>query len=411
MNSPPALAPFPLDQADLCVKCGLCLPHCPTYTLSRHEGESPRGRISLMQGLASGALPASDALQAHLDNCLGCRACESVCPAKVPYGRLIDAGRAQLAALQPQRARQVRAIATLLTRARWRSALRTLLWMYTRSGLQAIVRRVGLLGRGRLARLESLVPAPVELPADVPTPEAPRSRAQLFGGCVGSVLDQATLNATRQVCARLGIDLEEPESQDCCGALHQHGGLPADAQRQVARNLDAFPGTAPVAWCASGCGATLREYGQLSADPRAQAFARRATDIHALLNRQWPMDLVPRPLAARALLYLPCTQRHVTGGVDQIHTLLSRIPQLQLETIGTQGCCGAAGSHVVTHPQTADRLLDEVLDQIAARSPDLVLTSNIGCALHLGGGLRRRGLNPPVLHPVQLLARQLAVPA
>src|SRR5215475_8968771 len=87
---------FPLADADKCVKCALCLPHCPTYRVSKDEGESPRGRIALMQGMATGALELTPALSRHLDQCLACRACEAVCPAEVPYGKLIDAGRAEL---------------------------------------------------------------------------------------------------------------------------------------------------------------------------------------------------------------------------------------------------------------------------------------------------------------------------
>jgi glycolate oxidase iron-sulfur subunit len=92
-----------LDAADLCVKCGLCLPHCPTYGETRHEADSPRGRIALLQGLASDAITQTTTLEAHLDGCLSCRACERVCPAKVPYGQIIDAGRALLGENRPGR--------------------------------------------------------------------------------------------------------------------------------------------------------------------------------------------------------------------------------------------------------------------------------------------------------------------
>lgn len=410
MASHPAAAPFPLAAADLCVKCGLCLPHCPTYGQTRHEGDSPRGRISLMQGLATGAISKSASLEAHLDGCLGCRACEKVCPAEVPYGALIDAGRAQLADRSPpSRTRFTRLIGRVLTHHRWRNLLRWQLWLYQRSGLQRVIRGFHLLGRGRLARLESFLPDGLQMRAQpgMVMPTAPA--VQLFSGCVGDIVDQATLNAARLLCARLGLQVEEPAGQTCCGALYQHAGLPDAAQRLAERNIEAFPGDAPVMYCASGCGATLREYASLSRDPRATAFQNRVEDVHAVLARHWPAGLTPRPLAAHALLHLPCSQRNVVGGVDTIGQLLQRIPQLRISPLDASGtCCGAAGSYFVTQPQMADALLTSKLDRIAALKPDYILSSNIGCALHLVGGLRRHGLKVAVMHPVQLLAQQLA---
>lgn len=409
MTLPSAAAPFPLDQADLCVKCGLCLPHCPTYAVTAHEGDSPRGRIALMQGLATGVLSdTSIGLQAHLDGCLGCRSCEKVCPAQVPYGELIDAGRVLLARRQPQRLTATRMLGAWLTRPALLRIARLALLLYTRSGLQAAARRLGLFGSGRLARLEATLPARIERRQPTETPEPSCASVQLFSGCVSSVVDQATLNATRRLCARLGIALEEPSSQTCCGALHQHAGLVDQAQALLQRNLNAFGGEANIAWCASGCGATLDEYGKLSTDPRAARFAARARDIHEVVAQHWPADLRLQALPARALLHLPCTQRNVTGGAQTIVNLLRRIPQLQIESLDDGGCCGAAGSYFVTQPAMADRLLAARLDRIAALAPDLILSSNIGCGLHLAGGLRRRGLKVAVLHPVQLLERQAA---
>lgn len=399
-------ARFPLEQADLCVKCGLCLPHCPTYQLTRHEGDSPRGRISLMQGLASGMLTDGLVLERHLDGCLGCRACEKVCPAKVPYGELIDAGRAELARLRPERTRLTRLMGRLLGSRPALGLLRTGLRLYQVLGLQALLRRFHLLGAGRLARLESLLPERLQ------APRHPASGgtipAQLFAGCVGSAVDQATLNAMREVLARCGVALTEPARQTCCGALQQHNGLPDQARGQVLRNLEAFAGSAPVIFAASGCGATLLEYARLSPDPRAADFVRRVRDPQAFVALHWPADLRLQPLAARVLLHLPCSQRNVVGGGEHIPALLRRIPGLEITALDeTQRCCGAAGSYFITEPDTADALLERKLDAVAAQKPDYIVSSNIGCSLHLAGGLRRRGLRVPVVHPLQLLAQQL----
>ena len=142
---------FPLAKADQCVKCGICLPHCPTYRVTQNEADSPRGRIMLMQGLATGMLGAEPALQAHLDGCLTCRACEAVCPAEVPYGELIDSVREVLQEIQPTRNRVARLMARVLVNKSMLFLTAALLWLYQRLGIQWLVRKTRVLGRGSLA--------------------------------------------------------------------------------------------------------------------------------------------------------------------------------------------------------------------------------------------------------------------
>lgn len=405
MSDTQAAPRFPMAQADLCVKCGLCLPHCPTYQETRDEADSPRGRIAMMQGLAGGVVPYTAKLQAHLDGCLGCRSCERVCPAKVPYGELIDAGRAMLVA-HGGSPRLVRWLAPWLVSRRRRRVARSLLLAYQRCGLQRLA--AWLLRGTRLARWESLLPRPearIAIDAASPTPSG---RVQLFAGCVGEIADTTTLSAIRDLFAHCGLAVETPAAQTCCGALHQHAGLPDAARTLAARNLAAFAGDAPIAYAASGCGATLKEYGLLAAgDPDGAAFARRVRDPHRLLLERWPQDLALRRLDARIAVHLPCTQRNVTGDGEAVTALLRKIPGAHVEPLDLQhNCCGAAGTYFVSQPAMADRLLAHKLDAIAAARPDFVVSSNIGCSLHLAAGLRRRGLNVPLLHPLALLARQ-----
>lgn len=407
--APPDASTFPFEQADLCVKCGLCLPHCPTYGESHHEGDSPRGRIALMQGLASGALMVSPALEAHLDGCLGCRACERVCPAKVPYGLLIDEGRALLARQQPARTRMTRIAGALLSSSLGLHLLALGLWLYRRTGLQWLLRRSGLLGHGRLARLESLVPE-CSRHSTAPVPVAGGAkRVSLFTGCVGRLLDDETFAAARVLFARLGVRVDTPAGQTCCGAIHQHGGLPEAAAISADRNIRAFDQSDRVVHCASGCGATLVDYARLSEDPGAAALVDKLDDVCAALLRHWSADLRLRPLPARVAVHLPCTQRNVLGGDEAILALLRKIPDIELVTLDeTQRCCGAAGMHFVSHPEAADQLLEPKLRNAGRLAPSYIVSSNIGCTLHLAGGLRRRGMPAPeILHPVALLARQL----
>jgi glycolate oxidase iron-sulfur subunit len=404
-SSPPA--PFPLGDADLCVKCGLCLPHCPTYLQSQNEADSPRGRIALMQGLASGIIPPGPTLEAHLDGCLSCRACEAVCPAKVPYGRLMDAGRELLQRKNPQRGGPTRFIGYWLTRPAARNLAARLLWLYQRLGLQWLLRRSGLLGRGRLARLDSLLPR-IHLPSSMRSPETGAAvEVSLFTGCMGELADHQTLSDALSVLARLGIATSVPSTQGCCGALHQHAGMRKQAAQLAHKNLAAFGGDSVILSSASGCGATLMEYPELLGQ-NGGAFSGRVQDLSSFLLSRWPRDLPLKPLKARIAIHTPCTLKNVMKQADAVHALLQKIPGVTLMTLDAgERCCGAAGSYFITQPEMADRLLEEKLEAARRLAPDLIVSGNIGCSLHLAAGLRRAGLSVELLHPVSLMKRQL----
>jgi len=401
---------FPMKEADLCVKCGLCLPHCPTYAMTRHEGDSPRGRIALMQGLATGMLSPTPKLAEHLDGCLSCRACEPVCPAKVPYGRLTDAGRAMLNTTVPQRPRLSHALGLVLTQRLPRQLLMLLGWLYQRSGLQRLLRARRLLGHGRLARLESLLPQlPLRPFASYTAAKSGGAAVALFTGCVSEMADADTLRATQRLLDRLGIAAAIPSSQTCCGALYQHAGLQDRAAACARRNADAFRGSGTVLGTASGCTATLLDAQQLIGDEGA-ALRDATRDIHDFLLERWDDSLRLEPLPLRVAVHTPCTLRNVIGGSGKVTALLRKIPQIELvELDASQSCCGAAGSYFLSQPEMADRLLSSKLESAERLAPQIIVSSNIGCSLHLAAGLRRRGtMAPELLHPVQLLVRQLA---
>lgn len=384
---PPA---FPFAAADQCVKCGLCLPHCPSYGVSAHEGDSPRGRIALMQGLASGQLAASPRLRAHLDGCLGCRACETVCPAQVPYGQIIDAGRALVAAQHD--GWRARLIGALLGRPGLRRLLRGLLAIYQRLPWRSLI--------ARRVRLISLLP-PRPQTRQPPRSAVPGSHpVQLFTGCTGELFDAQTLHDARALLRACGAVIEH-ESRHCCGALHTHAGLARRGAALMAQAQAAHPGQTPILSFATGCGAQLRE-------SRTPEFAARVQDIHHWLITHWPATARLRPLPQRVAVHRPCSHQHMLGGADEVAQLLRRIPQIEVVDLDPAGrCCGAAGHHLLAHPQIADAHLPHKLAQVRERSPDLIVSSNVGCALHLAGALRRAGLSQPrVLHPVSLLWAQ-----
>ncbi|NCT67692.1 MAG: (Fe-S)-binding protein [Rhodanobacteraceae bacterium] len=397
----PAVDPRLLALADQCVMCGLCLPHCPTYRIAGIEAESPRGRIALARALASGTLAPSAAALTHLDQCLACLSCQKVCPSQVQYEEILVRSRAATAPLRPAPTRLQRLLrdpvrltrlarlAARLRSGRWLPRLAR--WLPPDSHLR------------RLAAAQPQPPRPLRLPHLRAAP-APRGTVALFRGCVASVHDRDTHAAARYLLTALGYAVVESAPAQCCGALPRHLGDIDAAARHAAATRAALQasGAEVVLVSASGCYGDLKE--QVLADGTP-----RVVDIHAFLAADPQFAALRfRPLRARAALHLPCTQVNVVGDTAAIGRLLARIPELTVLPLPEQPrCCGAAGSYFLEHAQIAERLREEKLDQAAALAPDLLLTTNIGCRLHLGNGLRQRDAAVPVRHPLALLAQQL----
>lgn len=398
--------------------CGLCLPHCPTYELTRDEGDSPRGRLALMRGLDQGALPVNDKLLGHLDRCLECRACEAMCPSEVPFARLMDAARARVEPERP-RSRHSRRLLQLgrglLTHPKRLRSTAALLRLYQRSGMQTLVRASGVLRLLGLKRLDGLLP-PLSRPLARHRHRATgteRGSVALFSGCVSAVADVATQVATVQVLNALGYRVEIPPGQTCCGALLQHQGEPAGAADLAGANLAAFdPGTVDaIIATASGCSAHLAEYDRLygGTEPRAQTFTDKVQDITEFLATKSPLQtLALRPLPQTVAVHDPCTLRNGLRQHRNVYRLLEQIPALHTVPLSDTGrCCGAAGSFFLTQPQTANALRDAHIETLRGLNVRTLVSANVGCALHLAAGIRDAGLDIEVIHPVTLLARQM----
>ncbi|MGD2076455.1 MAG: (Fe-S)-binding protein [Gammaproteobacteria bacterium] len=398
-----------LSATDRCVKCGLCLPHCPTFTLSGIEADSPRGRISLMQAIDSPDVKWSPGLFRYLDRCLECRACEAMCPSKVPFGRLMDSARLRMEPHRrrplPRRWLRAAGMAMVTSPARLRG-LGALLHLHRRLGLHRLAADVPGIPRS-LKRLNRMLPAQASTKRPrSPTGAAPRGPVDLFLGCIANVLDRRTRDASQRLLEALGYRVNIPAGQVCCGALHQHGGDPARAKRLAAQNRSAFGDSdGPVLVTASGCAAQLSEYGALYGET---ALGRRVVDITHFLLTEGQGELHFDPLPRTVAVHLPCTHRNVLRQGQDVLAVLTWIPELTALPVNPRGgCCGAAGSYMLTEPEVADQLRDQVVDRIAASGASMLVTTNIGCALHLQAGLRERGIDIDVVHPVVLLERQL----
>lgn len=378
-------------KADQCVKCGLCLPHCPTYRLFQDENESPRGRIALMQALANQQIRADDKLGQHLAHCLGCRNCERVCPSGVDYGYLLDHGRQLLNQKFPVSGLKKYLNQTGLKLTQNKNAQRLLqsgLYYYQQSGLQTLLRVSGILKLLRINRFDSLIPTMQRYRAFKPNyPGDARTKGKLglFVGCTGNLFDQSTLQKTIRLLQRLGYDVVAPQQQTCCGALHQHQGQIESASTLAMQNIRAFAGLDTIVYIASGCGAQLHEYSSLpwpdqGSSEQATFFAKNVKEITAFLSDEDLTSFQFKPLAKRVAIHTPCSMRNGLRQTDASMAVLKHIPELKMESIPAEtGCCGAAGSYMISQAKLASVIRQTTLGAINHLHVDIVSTTNIGC--------------------------------
>ena len=408
-----ALPGTPLAHAraglDKCVHCGFCLQACPTYVVLEDENDSPRGRLLLMRSLLEGSLVTSDeAVRQHLDQCLGCRACETACPSGVPYGHLLEATRATLTARHP-----LPLGARLLLRVFEYQFLTRLAMAFGRA--MRATRLGGLLARllpGRFGFALLMLEAtrvPVDRGAYVARGDGSRGTVALLQGCVMSGMYANTNAATERTLTVNDYRCIRADGQQCCGALHAHAGDLDTARKLARRNVEAFEGSGAeyIVSNAAGCGAMLKEYAHLLADDpdwadRAAAVSRRARDVSELLAAAGP-----RPggqLRLRVTYDAPCHLLHAQRIAAPPLAVMAAIPDMTLVPLtDTEYCCGAAGIYNLLEPDTSAAVLDPKLRHIAASGALLVATGNPGCLMQIGAGLIRSGSAARAVHPVDLL--------
>ena len=411
----PEDAPAAIDLGR-CVHCGLCVNSCPTYAVTGLEVESPRGRIHLMKAIAEERISLTPTVQAHWELCLQCRACEEVCPSGVPFGRLMEHTRAQLDAAAPAggRARALRkfALRQVLGRPKVLAALFTPVRLLANSRLRRTAVRTGMLRLlPPLERSERMLPArvgqPVRAGEELPKPESARASAVLFIGCVMGELFGDVHRATARVLARAGIRAEATAGQVCCGALHGHDGDLAFARKLARENIDALEGTdLPIVVNSAGCGAAMKDYGDLLAqDPayaaRAAAFSARVRDV-AEYVASLGMEL-PASFEGRVTYQDPCHLAHAQRIREQPRQLLRTTGCELVETPGADMCCGAAGLYGLVQPGMSGELRTRKAVKFAEAKPDVVVTANPGCQLQYEAAVREAGIRARVMHVMELL--------
>jgi glycolate dehydrogenase iron-sulfur subunit len=424
------------DRLLPCVRCGLCLPVCPTYVRMHDDNDSPRGRLYLMRAVVEGRIdPGAEAFQTHIDRCLGCLACETVCPAGVEYGILLEHARAVAVAAQPQ-PWLIRTLLGVFQRpGRTRTVMRLSRWLRA-SGLAGLgawilprrwhTLRLGLamlsassgsnlrrLGRRRRAALPAASVGPPDAYSSPPDTddenELRPARVGLLSGCVQAGLFERVNDASRRVLKANGFAAVTPSTQGCCGALHSHAGDLECAKALARVNIAAFESAdvETVVVNAAGCGAAMKGYAQLLADDaeyatRAAAISEKIVDISEILVRYGLRQGAPVP--ARVTYDAPCHLLHAQGVAEAPLEMLRSVPQLELvELEGGPECCGGAGIYGITHRDLAEWIGSDKVDAILETKAEAVATGNPGCMMHIGAGLRFRGAGIETIHPVELV--------
>ena len=415
-----------------CVHCGLCLNTCPTYRLWQIEADSPRGRIHQMiqvaqdefVGSTQSAVPITETFVDHIDKCLDCRACESICPSGVEYGKLVEHARARIERdyKRPLRARIARNLVfrRLLPYPERIAFAARLLHLYQRSGLRTLARASGMLRLLGLADRERLLPSIDDsfffsrLGRTYPAAGPRRARVAFFAGCVAQVTFTALNDATIRVLSANGCEVVVPPTQHCCGALSAHSGV-RDAARELARmNLAAIEVEKfdAIVTNAAGCGSTLKEYDHLfspSEPEHAQSAAfcakvRDVTEFVAELGLSAPM----KPLPMRVTYQDSCHLLHGQRIKNPPRQLLCAIPSLEfVELPHSEICCGSAGVYNVTQTEAALDLLADKMRNASETGAQVIATANPGCLLQLRAGAEIHRTGQQVWHVVELLDRAI----
>ncbi len=403
-----------------CIHCGLCLEACPTYVITGNENDGPRGRLYLMRAVAEGRLEdTSSAFAKHIDRCLGCRACEQVCPAGVEYGQLLEASREVLSEAQPKSDVANRML-RLVLRYVWLSPWRLRLFfsasrLFRDLGLARALLKLRLLhsisprAAFALALLESSRPmirgtgsSSKSVRGDEPV--------LLFAGCVGEGLFSRVNRATERVLHAHKLNVTTPTEQVCCGALHAHAG-DLDGARQLARkNIAAFESKsdAPIITNAGGCGAMLTTYAHLFANDEslaepAASFSARVRDVSQQLASTG-MRTAETSVETCVTYDTSCHLLYGQGSGETSERMLRAVTGEKFVALnGSERCCGAAGIYNLLQPDMSQRVLKEKLDHVRETNAGILATGNPGCQMHIGAGASLSGIPLRVCHPIELV--------
>jgi len=400
------------QQLRTCVHCGFCNATCPTYLITGNELEGPRGRIYLIKNLLEGKIEPSAKTLAHIDNCLGCLACETTCPSGVSYSHLLEDVRPRLENLE--------------IRDFWDQVLRTVLThLLPYPGRFRLALRFAWLGRltsfmlparfrPLLAMAPDSLPPPATLanpgtiPAAAPDGSPRRMRVALLTGCAQQVIGPSIYDAAVRLLTRLGAEIVIPSSATCCGALTYHMGERARSLELMRRMVEAWyaeiehHGLDAIVLTTSGCGAAVREYGHIFRnDPelaqKAAAVTELVRDVSEVVD-QLGLEPLQEVEPLTVAYHDACSLQHGQKVKEEPRRLLRQAGFNLVEVPEAHICCGSAGTYNMLRPELAKQLQERKCANVSLTGADVVAAGNIGCLEQIGGGCAL-----PVLHTVELL--------
>jgi glycolate oxidase iron-sulfur subunit len=381
-----------------CVHCGFCNATCPTYQLTGDELDGPRGRIYQMKQFFEGA-DANLEIRKHLDRCLTCRSCETTCPSGVKYSRLLEAGREAIDVALPR---------SLLDRYR-----RTAITWFLNSGwlFSMAVKSARVFSRVLPEVLSRSIP--VKQVAMVKTQGRHQRRVLMLSGCVQPALAPNTNAAAARLLDRLGIETIEIPTAHCCGAVGLHTSRIEQGRQQARKLIDHWwpyieSGVETIVVTASGCGVTIRDYGELfENDPayanKAKTISDLAQDLSEVLEVEFEGQGIPMARSRRVAFHAPCTLQHGLGLKGKVERLLASAGYHLCQVADPHLCCGSAGTYSLLQAKIASQLRSNKQSALTIDAPEVIATANIGCQMHIGNGS-----SVPIVHWIELLNDALA---
>lgn len=380
-----------INQADLCVKCGMCSNQCPTYLIHHDENESPRGRVSLAQAIASKAIPDSDQVSAHIDSCLSCLRCEKICPSKVPFSLIME-NTQQLIHHTDDYNKIINTISNLKY-SQWKIL----------GKIYRLTQLTGLLKLGSTLFFRKY--RHYIIPSSKIKPVANhQEKIQLFTGCLSNFFDQRTQSSLINLLSACKVTTIIPPDQQCCGALAKHNHAYQISKQCQNNNQKSFSNEKPILFTATGCGAHLKK---LKNTQKNSIFSTIEEAGQYLLNHKNFVSLEFASLKKTVLIHSPCSEKNDLKQSSS-YQLINKIPDIKILQINeATPCCGAAGNNMIKNPAEARLIREYTENEIEKAQPDIIVSTNYPCAMHIAAGLREKGLDIEVMHPLSLLQEQL----
>ncbi len=415
------------DVLQSCMRCGFCLPSCPTYIISNgKESSSPRGRIALMKAVADGTIEPDADFERTINECLGCLACENVCPSGVRYMELLEDARNIIVQSKkhslPVRAARNVVFNNLFANQKRMERFASLLRFYQKSGLRAIARgtRIIKLFPKGLSSTEKVLPNVASYkkiknrPLAVKAKGEPLAKVGFFKGCLMDTMFLAENDKTLKLLQLAGCDIQIPNAQACCAAIHGHSGEKDTAKELAKQNIAAFENLEVdyIITNAGGCGAYLMEYGVLLKDDpewsaRATTFVAKIKDVSKILVELDFHNRFSLRLPKQVVTYQDsCHLKNVMKTEREPRTLIQSIDGvLYHEQENAGSCCGSAGTYSILQHELSMKILDAKMKKVLATEATTIVTANPGCLLQMKVGVEREGLSGTMkaVHIVELL--------